>query len=405
MISAIFTGLVHSSGVTTSLIVGLSTQGLISLNMAVPLVFGANIGTCFTAAVATIGTTSREAKRVAIAHFTFKFIAVSAFAFFIGPFTHFVEYFSVQTTAATWQSVHNVAYIPRQIANAHTFFNLVMALSFIPFTRQIEKLIYLILPDAKRPDEEEFRVNLDPFLLDTPNLALQQAKEEVLRMGRFVQDMIDRIMEAFLRRDLEYIDNAIDMDEKVDMLEEGLKSYFTELAQRKSSSSSSALRIEMFFIVDELERIGDVISKNILPQVNQLVENNLYFSEQGWKELSAFHSLVSENFGRSMDIFKKNDLTAAKELVQEKQQMLRLYKKLQTAHLERLCPDNKDTVSTSQIHLDILGNMRGINSSITNIADSIVEHGGKIGPEFNDDFALNAAASKHSRLDEDEDFD
>jgi phosphate:Na+ symporter len=380
LISAAFTSLINSSGATTGLLVTLAGQGLITLNNAIPLILGANIGSCVTAALATIGTTSREAKRVAIAHYSFKIIGVVLMLFFIHPFANFVEHFSIWTTSANKDTVHSVLYLPRQVANAHSFFNIFMALLFLPFTRQFEKIIYRIYPEDKTTPTKKFGPKyLDPFLLDIPELALRQSKREVLRMGKYVQRMIDDIINAFRERNTSFVDQAIANDEKIDTLEAAIKSYFTQLAQKKSSSVQSKRRIEMFFIVDELEKIGDVISKNILPHVTQIIENKLYFSEDGWKELNSFHSLVSENFGRVMEAFRTNDLKTAEEVVRDKQRLLRYYKQLQMGHLERLCKLVDETSRTSQVHLDILGNLRGINSHITNVATNMIEHARETG--------------------------
>jgi phosphate:Na+ symporter len=382
--SIIFTSVVQSSSATTSLVVALSSQGLITMNAAIPLIFGANIGTCITAALATIGTSSREAKRVAIAHYSFKILGVLLFFFFMKQLASFVQHFSIWTTSATMETVNDPDFLPRQVANAHTIFNVVTALVFLPFTRQIERVIYMIYPEEKTPPQKKFGPKyLDPFLLDIPELALRQARRELLRMFKHTQRMIDDIMTAFRERNIEFVDQAIEVDEKVDILEVSIKDYFTQLAQRKSSETQSKRRIEMFFHADELEKIGDIISKNIMPQISQLVEHKLYFSEDGWKELNRFHGLVSENFERAMEAFRNNDLKAAEEIVRDKQRLIRYYKNLQMAHLERLCAQDNDTSRTSQIHLDILGNLRGVNSHITNIAINMLEHARATGdPNF-----------------------
>ncbi|HOX28886.1 MAG TPA: Na/Pi cotransporter family protein, partial [bacterium] len=394
--AVVLTSIVRSSAATTGLIVVLSAEGIVSLKAAIPLIYGANLGTCITAAIASLGNVNKDAKRVAIAHCSFKIISVLLFIPLMGLFGRFIEAFSIWTTSATSGTVHYMRYLPHQVANAHTFFNVFTALIFLPFMRPIEKLLNVIIPEDKLPPTTKFGPKfLDPFLLDIPELALRQSKREVLRMGKYVQRMIDDIMNAFRERNGEFIDRAIASDEKIDVLENGIKEYFTELAQRKSSEILSKRRIEMFFIVDELEKIGDVITKNIMPQINQAIEANLYFSEEGWKELNNFHRMVSENFGRSMEAFRTNDLKEAEEIMVDKKRMLRLYKQLQVIHIERLGQGVKETVQTSQIHLDILGNLRGLNSLITNIAGIMLEHARSAG-----DTAFTTDADEIEEIDE-----
>src|SRR5205823_11135822 len=168
LVAAVFSALVTSSAATIGLALALATQGLIALPGAVAIVIGANVGTCATALAASVGATA-EAKRVAVAHIAFKVLGAAMLFPFIGPFATLVA--STASDPA------------RQIANAHTFFNVGISLLFLPFTPLAARAIEGLVPDDQQGDSP-FRVRyLDERSLDQPSLALGQATRESLRMA------------------------------------------------------------------------------------------------------------------------------------------------------------------------------------------------------------------------------
>ncbi|MDO9575279.1 MAG: Na/Pi symporter, partial [bacterium] len=153
ILSAVFTGIVQSSGATMAIVISFAFSGLIGMEGAIPIIFGANIGTCVTALLASIGR-GTEAKRVAMAHIMFKIFMVIAFFPFIYQFATLIG--------------HTSASLPRQVANAHTFFNLVAALVFLPFLIPYSRLIARVVPQRK----VGFKVRyLDSTLLSSPAIA------------------------------------------------------------------------------------------------------------------------------------------------------------------------------------------------------------------------------------------
>jgi len=163
---AVFTALIQSSSATTGIVITLASSGSITLEAGIPLILGANIGTCVTAILAGLNA-SRDAKRVAIGHVTFNIIGVLLFCFWIPYFADFIA-----------QTSDNV---PRQIANAHTIFNIMATIIFIPFTPFISKTIIRYFPDKEelRNIEQPAILNLDEKVLDQPGAAINSAQAEI----------------------------------------------------------------------------------------------------------------------------------------------------------------------------------------------------------------------------------
>src|SRR3989454_7314844 len=193
LVAAVFSALVASSAATIGVALALASQGLIGLNGAVAIVLGANIGTCATALTASVGATA-EAKRVAIAHIAFKVLGAGLMLPFVGPFTTLVA--------------ASAADPARQIANAHTFFNLGISLAFLPFTPLAARAIEAMVPDDQTADNPFRTRYLDERALDQPSLALGQATREALRMADVVQGMFRDVITVFARDNQELIEDV-----------------------------------------------------------------------------------------------------------------------------------------------------------------------------------------------------
>src|SRR5438876_3026691 len=185
LISAVFTALVRSSAAVIGLALSLASSGLMPLVGAIPIIFGANVGTAATAVIAAVGQNA-EARRVAAAHAAFKIVGVAIFFPFIGPFADLVR--------ATSPDVQ------RQIANAHTIFNVALAFLFLPFSGVAADVVTRLIPEARRPATGPMYLN--PAVLDTPAVALGQALREVLRMGDVVLQSLRETRVVLERDDL-----------------------------------------------------------------------------------------------------------------------------------------------------------------------------------------------------------
>ncbi len=217
LIAAAFTGLVQSSSATTGVVIAMASQGLITLEGGIALIMGANIGTCVTAALAAIGK-PREAVRVAVAHVTFNVAGVAVAVWFIPYLADFVRAFSPVAEGAVGMD-KLAAETPRQIANAHTTFNIFFSALFLPAAGLVARFAEWVVPD--RPLEAVAVIQpkyLDKELLSTPPLALDRARREVGRLGDRIDEMLDAALPAMTAGTEEDLQNLADMDSDIDTL-------------------------------------------------------------------------------------------------------------------------------------------------------------------------------------------
>jgi phosphate:Na+ symporter len=362
ILSAAFTALVHSSAATIAIAVALafSHKNLMSMSIVLPIIFGANIGTSATALISSIGNTI-EAKRVALAHALFKILGVAIVYPFSRPFISLVQYTTFDAA--------------RQIANAHTLFNVAIALVFLPLAIPLSKLVTLIIPDSKEKEEVFKPKYLDESILDTPSLALGLATRETLRMTDIVSEMYMASLTAFQVQDEETIEQLQQQDDSLDMLEREIKLYLTKLSQRSLNNDQSRRAVTLLTIVNNLEDIGDIIDKNLLELSKKKVRKQLEFSEQGWKEIQELHTQVMKNLEQTISSLATNDLPLTKQVVENKPQITELERTLRQSHITRLQAGLPESLETSEIHLDVLTNLKRINSHVTAIASTLLEQG------------------------------
>src|SRR5437016_3127558 len=282
---AVFSALVTSSAATLGLTLAFAHQGLLSLLGAVAVVLGANIGTCVTALTASIGA-SAEAKRVAVAHIAFKILGVVLVFPFIGPFTDVVA-----RTAAD---------PARQIANAHTLFNIGISLAFLPFTPWASRAVESLVPDAPEGDSPFRARYLDERALETPALALGQATREALRMADVVQGMLRDVPVVFASDYQELLEDVSRRDDQVDFLEREIKLFLTRLGREAMGPDFSRKEIALISFIGNLENIGDIIDKNLMELARKKLYQGRRFSDAGWVEIQEFHAIVGKNLERAI---------------------------------------------------------------------------------------------------------
>jgi phosphate:Na+ symporter len=356
--AAVMTALLHSSAATIGIALAFASQGLMPLSSALPIVLGANIGTCATALVASIGTTP-EAKRVALAHVLFK----SAGVLLVLPFLSGLE----PAVAATAVSV------PRQIANAHTLFNLGVAAAFIGFTVPIARLLTVLIPERPEREQPGRPKYLDPRVLDTPSLALAQATRESLRMSDIVLSMYKDTIRVFLDDAVEVAEDIQKRDNWVDQLNRKIKLYITRLSTTSLTEDQSEREVALLALTGDLETIGDIVDRNLMELAKKKIYKGLRFSDRGAQEIQDFHTRVGNNFELVISAFASQDPGLADRVVAEKAAITQMERDLRAAHIERLREGLPESIETSAIHLDVLTNLVRINHHITSIAYPIAE--------------------------------
>jgi len=355
LIAAAFTALVHSSAATIGIALSLAAGGLMSLEGAIPIIFGANVGTAGTALVASIGGNA-EARRVAMAHASFKFLGVLVFLPFLGPFTELVR-----------GSAPDAA---RQIANAHTLFNVVLAVLFLPGASFAADLITRAIPDTSRASAGA--IYLNPNVLDTPAVALGQAVREVLRMGDVVLQSLRETIAVFERNDAALMRQVVARDDLIDLLEEDIKQYVIKLREQDLTEEQAERETALIFVVVNLEEIGDVIDKNLMELAEKKISGHYTFSEAGRAEIADLHGRVVENLELALAALATNDAGIAEKVIRHKSVVNLEERRLRARHIQRLHEGLPESIDTSSIHLDVLASLKRANSLVTGIAYAVL---------------------------------
>lgn len=357
LISTIFTAIIQSSAATVTLAISLATQGILPFEAALPIVFGANIGTCGTALLSSIGATT-EAKRVAISHVVYKAIAAFLLLPLLEPFGALVRMTS--------------DVMGRQIAYSHVLFNVAMVIIFIPFTSQMAWLMRKIVPERETEALTAQPKYLDRLALNTPSVALDLAEQEVLRLQGIVMEMVDAVGEMITARDEKLIAETLATEEIVDVLYKEVSQYLSDLSQTTMSDVDSQRIVALLHVVNDLEHIGDSIVK-IARNVQKKLEGGLRFSDLGREEMLAYHVQVRDVINAAFESFRKRDAALAQQVLSREADLTQDERELRESHIARLRSGLSETRSTTSIHLDVLNGLRQMATHAGDVAHTVLD--------------------------------
>ena len=378
LVGTIFTALIQSSGAFAGIIIVLSQQGLLTLEAGIPLMFGANIGTCITAGLASIGT-SREAKRVALAHVLFKIGGVLLFIFWIPAFADLIRSISPVSDEI---GIHKLAAeTPRQIANAHTIFNVSLSIIFLPFTLYFANIILKIFPDIEEEKGIQPAIwHLDDKAISTPALAIDLARSEISGMINIFERMLEAILEPFKSNDkmmdkkypqLTLVEGIKMREEKLDFLDERIVAYLRKIGRQELSDYQIKEVYGLMIIVNDIESVGDIIEKNMIPLIAKKSILKTDFSDEGKEELDIFHIKVCKQVSRFKDAFSKLDPVKAQNILAKEEKYSTLESEYRIRHLKRLQDEREESIETHEIHMEIMDLLKQINVYSGNIAKTI----------------------------------
>ena len=376
---ALFTALIQSSSAFTGIIIVLAQQGLITLEAGIPMLLGANIGTCITAGLSTIGA-SREAKRVAIAHVIFNTLGAIAFLFWIPAFADIVRAVSPASDASGLARL--AAETPRQIANAHTLFNVSVGLAFLPFTGLLAKLIFRIFPVT---DSEKAPVlstwHLDSSALKTPGVALDLSMAEIGRMAKILRRMLEGIKRRLVGDTViddpdlkkQSTNEAINMRErKIDFLQKAITDYLILIGKESLTGLQSKENATLINITRSMEAIGDIIHRDMLPLIKKKEKMRIDFSAEGKQDILIYYNKISKQLKRLEEMFSEQSMSRGLKIVSKESEYADLDAGFRERHLRRLYEDRKESLATHEMHLEVMDYLKQINVYITGVARSMI---------------------------------
>ncbi|WP_236262506.1 Na/Pi cotransporter family protein [Caenispirillum salinarum] len=352
LLGALLTLVSHSSLAMVLLLVTLARAGDMPMEVGFLLLLGVNLGGPLPALIATLGD-PREARRVPLGNLVFRMVGVLAVLPFLGVLVPWMASLEAEPG--------------RQIVHAHTLFNLCLAVVFLPLTGAAARLAERLAPPAVVEDPLAHGQPL--YLRDdrgrSASQALNSATREALRMGDIVFAMLDGSIEALRSGDTARIKAIQRMDDDVDSLNEAIKFYLTEISRQPLTGAQSQRCMAVFSFVTNLEHIGDIIDNNLMDLASRKAKRHLAFSEAGEREIALLHGHLTENLQLALNIFASNDQDLAEQLLDDKRAFRDEEVRATHAHLERLQMGYAETIETSAIHLDLLRDLRRINSHIT----------------------------------------
>jgi phosphate:Na+ symporter len=372
LVGAGLTALIQSSSAFTGILIALASQGLLTLNAAIPLVLGANVGTSITAVLASLNT-RREAKRVALAHTLFQVFGVVLITPFIAPFADLIRWISPADGAADGALLAMAGVVPRQIANAHTLFNVTMTLLFLPLVRPAARLITWLLPE--RPGEQApFKaVYLNESMLATPSLALPLARSEVVRMGGLVLQMVQQCVLPFVEHRQEALGRLERMEVEVNFLQERIDDYLTDIARRNVTEPQVDEAFQLMYAVTELEQIADIVSTSVRPRAAEWLSFPRRFSGAGDAEIRDLHLRAVKQVARAGNLLRERSPERALRMREKYQKYRAMEIDFMRSHFQRLRDAVPESVATNEYHQELMEQLVRIISHATNIARILLE--------------------------------
>ena len=378
LIGAVLTIIVQSSSATIGITIALASTGILSFEASVALILGENIGTTITANLAAIGT-NLAARRTALAHFLFNTIGVCYMLVFFKFFTGFISSitpgdadFVIQTQEQVVRmggEIGDKPFIARHIANTHTMFNIVNTIIFLPLVGILAKLSTMAI--RGRDEEMEFHLKyLDNRVLNTPPIALAQARSETRRMAQVAQEMVDETLAFLQDNDLKRLAALEKKEDLTDVLQREITNFLVSLSQTSITQESSKEVASMMHMVNDLERVGDHC-ENLWLLSQRKLEQKITFSEIAMNEIAEISEITSNFLARIVRALEEKDVGVYDEAHDLEDAIDDLEERLRNNHIRRL-NTGECTVNSGLIFIDMLHNFEKIGDHTFNLAKAVV---------------------------------
>ena len=352
---AVLTGIIQSSSATTGLVIALGVSGVITLPASISIIFGANIGTCVTGFIASLGS-CKSAKRAA-------FIQIFMNVVTVAIFIPFVQYFSILIS-------YTSSSLPRQIANAHTIYNAISILMILPFTRYLVMLTKKVVPGELIKTEERGSRYLDERFLRAPFMAISEASKEVYRIGKIALKMLDLSKKALLKDDRKAAEEVFENEELIDDLCYFAENYLDRIPTNELSNADFQRHIKLLHALTDIERTAD-LSNNIAVSAVEKIEKEKVFTKIAAVEMAVMFKKARMAYKDSIEALKKEDKELARRVTELEDQIDTFEKRYKRNHIRRLKSGDCD-VKSDVIYTDTLRNLERIGDHADNIASSIL---------------------------------
>lgn len=363
LFGALLTWMFHSSLAIVLLLMSLVHTDVISLHLAIVMVLGANIGNVIAPLMSSLKDPP-QAARIPAGNLIMRLISVLVVLVFLGPIRAWIDTLPLDP-----------AWI---LVNFHMVFNVVLALVFLPFLGMVSDLVTKAIPEKVDRDDPARPQYLDDRVLDTPTVALTNASREVLRIADLTDQMLQQVWEAFQKGDDAIIEKIKQTDTVIDKLYRALKAYLVRITQETMNDSEGKRHFQILTFATNLEHVGDIIDRNLLILAEKKIRDKSSFSLEGKTELNNLFQLVLDSVRLAQTVFISGDTRLARQLVEDKAVIKRAEKEASFNHLARLQLGVPETIATSDLHMDIIRDLRRINSLMASIAYPILDDAGEL---------------------------
>jgi phosphate:Na+ symporter len=370
---AVFTAIVQSSAATVGIAIAMASEGLLGLPAGIALALGANIGTAVTTALMGIlSSKNTQAVRASVVHVAFNVAGVLLWLPLIWLLVDIAIWISPSSPGLEG-TARAAADVPRQIANANTFFNVINTLLFIGFTGWFARLAEWLVPErAPRKDviiEPKF---LDKAALAAPSVALQQVRQELGRVGDITLGMLRDIRPAFRERDIQRFTDIARRDDEVDILDVEILHYLGKIRQGTLTEEESQEFQGLMTATDNMESLADVIETDLVTLGHKWVDLKSSPSEETRKMLIDFHATIVKTVELAVQAIRDNDQRAAESVLMMKGGIREHSERLLAWKAERLSVDDPEYIELVRIEMSFVDQMRRIYTLAKRIAKVVL---------------------------------
>lgn len=369
------TAIIQSSSASIGLLQALAISGSFNipgvepLALIVPILMGQNIGTCVTSLLSGIGATI-TAKRAAFIHFIFNVMGTVWFLIIIliagNPIFNLIESIS-GTTMIEGQVIPDIA---RQIANTHTFFNIMNTIILFPFAKSLVKMSKKALSREEEEDIGGLKF-LDERIIENPAIAVGQAVKEVARMGRFSLENMNTAIRAFFEDDEKLVEEVFEREKVINQLERDITQYLVKLSNSNLSEVDYLRATNLFHTINDVERIGDH-AENIAELAQYRIEHKLSFSNVALGELKNMIGKIRQMITDVLKALEEDDIPLAKTIHDREDEIDKMEESSRNEHICRL-NNQLCHPASGVIFLDILSNLERIADHVNNISKTVLD--------------------------------
>jgi len=355
----------YSSLAVVLLIAALAASTVIHLDVALGLVLGANLGSGVLA-VLTTAKSITEVRQVTVGNLVFKLMGVALVAPCVGLWLQHVQ--------------PVLPGITEGVVLFHLAFNVAMSVAFIGLTQLVANVVARLLPKPAPTASQMRPQHLDPSALSTPSLAISCAAREALHQADIVETMMLAILTVIKNNDVKLADEVRKMDDTVDQLYSAIKYYLTKISREALADDESRRWTDIISFTINMEQIGDIIERVVIDIEDKKIKPGRNFSEAGMAEITELHTRLIANLRLSMSVFLNGNVHDARKLLEEKARFRDLERNYAATHLSRLSDKTMSSIETSSLHIDLISDLKRINSHICSIAYPILDSAGALAP-------------------------